>query len=386
MKRIYPVCYLAVMLAPAVMAAGTEYNPQMSLILDGRYSDYSNDPVSYTLPGFQPGEEAGLNSAGFSIGESELVLSSNIDSYFSGKATFAFAEDGASVEEAFIESLAIGHGINLKFGRFLSSFGYLNSRHAHLWDFADAPLIYRALFGDTFRDDGVQINYLLPTDLFMQISAEFLSGNTFPAGGNIDGGVGASTVSFTLGGDVGTDHAWQTGLSHWQANNIGERLDAYDNSFSGDSKMDALHVVYKWSPDGNPLQQNFKFQMEYFERTEDGVMTDDISSNTSTYMGDQKGWYAQAVYQFIPRWRTGIRIDQVSADNTGDNITVLTDIGLITDGHDTQRASAMIEWLPSEYSRLRLQFNSDQSAADITDKQIFMQYTFSLGAHGAHQF
>ena len=99
MKRIYLGCYLSAMLAPAVYAAGTEYNPQLSLILDGRYSDYSQDPTRYTLPGFQPGDEAGLSPAGFSIGESELVLSSNIDSYFSGKATFAFAEEGASVDK-----------------------------------------------------------------------------------------------------------------------------------------------------------------------------------------------------------------------------------------------------------------------------------------------
>lgn len=386
MKRIYPGCYLAVMLAPAVMAAGTESNPQLSLILDGRYSDYSQDPSSYTLPGFQPGDEAGLNSAGFSIGESELVLSSNIDSDFSGKATFAFADDGASVEEAFIESTSIGHGITIKFGRFLSSFGYLNSRHAHLWDFADAPLMYRALFGDTLKDDGVQFNYIFPTDLFMQMSAELLSGNAFPAGGNNDGGVGASTVSFTAGGDIGTDHAWQSGVSHWQASNIGERLDANDNTFSGDSTIDALNVIYKWSPNGNPMEQNFKFQMEYFKRTENGDITAAVSNNTSTYSGDQKGWYAQAVYQFIPRWRTGIRLDRLSADNSGDNSSVLNDTGLLTDGHDARRSSVMIEWVPSEFSRLRLQFNHDQSAADITDKQLFMQYTFSLGAHGAHQF
>lgn len=386
MKRIYPGCYLAVMLAPAVMAAGTESNPQLSLILDGRYSDYSQDPSSYTLPGFQPGDEAGLNSAGFSIGESELVLSSNIDSDFSGKATFAFADDGASVEEAFIKSTSIGHGITIKFGRFLSSFGYLNSRHAHLWDFADAPLMYRALFGDTLKDDGVQFNYIFPTDLFMQMSAELLSGNAFPAGGNNDGGVGASTVSFTAGGDIGTDHAWQSGVSHWQASNIGERLDANDNTFSGDSTIDALNVIYKWSPNGNPMEQNFKFQMEYFKRTENGDITAAVSNNTSTYSGDQKGWYAQAVYQFIPRWRTGIRLDRLSADNSGDNSSVLNDTGLLTDGHDARRSSVMIEWVPSEFSRLRLQFNHDQSAADITDKQLFMQYTFSLGAHGAHQF
>ena len=357
----------------------------MSLILDGRYSDYSVNPAGYSLPGFQPGEEAGLESAGFVLGESEITLSSNIDSYFYGQATLAFA-DSAAVEEAYIQSVAMGDGFTLKFGRFRSSFGYLNAQHPHAWDFADAPLMYRALFANALKDDGLQINYLLPADLFIQISTELFSGNSFPAGGNIDGGVGASTLSLTFGGDIGTDHAWLLGVSHWQANNIGERLDVADNSFSGDSKIHALNVVYKWSPHGNPLERNFKLQMEYFKRAEDGVITDAISTNPSTYNGEQNGGYAQAIYQFMPRWRTGLRLDQLSADNTGNNLLVLSDVGVLTNGHQPQRSSAMIEWIPSEFSRIRLQYNTDQSAAGSTDKQIFVQYTYTLGAHGAHQF
>ena len=385
MKRIYLIPLLSMMSSPCVYAAGDAYNPAMSLILDGRYSDYSNNPANYSLPGFQPGEEAGLESAGFVLGESEITLSSNIDSYFYGQATLAFA-DSAAVEEAYIQSIAMGDGFTLKFGRFRSSFGYLNAQHPHAWDFADAPLMYRALFANALKDDGLQINYLLPADVFIQISAELFSGNTFPAGGNIDGGVGASTLSLTFGGDMGTDHAWLLGVSHWQANNIGERLDVADNSFSGDSKIHALNVVYKWSPHGNPLERNFKLQMEYFKRAEDGVITDAISTNPSTYNGEQNGGYAQAIYQFMPRWRTGLRLDQLSADNTGNNLLVLSDVGVLTNGHQPQRSSAMIEWIPSEFSRIRLQYNTDQSAAGSTDKQIFVQYTYTLGAHGAHQF
>ena len=385
MKRIYFTSLLSMILSPCIYAASTEYNPAMSLILNGRYSDYSNNADTYTLAGFQPGEEAGLNAAGFAIDESEITLSSNIDSYFSGQATIAFAEGAAEVEEAFIQSLAIGNGVTVKFGRFLSSFGYTN-RHPHVWDFADAPLMYRALFGGTLKDNGVQFNYVIPSDLLMQISAELLSGNEFPAGGNINGGIGASTLSFTLGGDIGTDHAWQSGVSHWQANDINDRADANANTFSGNSKIDALHAVYKWSPDGNPVERNFKLQLEYFNRTEGGVITDTISSNPSRYNGDQYGWYIQAIYQFIPRWITGVRLDQLTAENSGSDSTVLNSIGLNSNGYIPQRSSAMIEWRPSEFSRIRLQFNNDQSAANVTDKQMFVQYTFSLGAHGAHQF
>ena len=43
----------------------------------------------------------------------------------------------------------------------------MNNQHAHAWDFADAPLIYRALFGDQYGDDGLQFSYVVPADLFV---------------------------------------------------------------------------------------------------------------------------------------------------------------------------------------------------------------------------
>jgi hypothetical protein len=386
MKRLYLTAVISLVLSPPTMAAGTEYNPQISLILDGRYSDYSQNTAAYALPGFQLGDEAGLNPAGFAIGESEITLSSNIDQDFSGQATIAFADGESSVEEAYVQTLAIGNGITVKFGRFLSAFGYLNKHHAHAWDFADAPLMYRALFGATLKDDGVQLNYILPADLLMQVSAEVLSGNAFPAAGNINGGIGASVLHFTLGDDIGVSQSWQLGLSHWQANNILERTDASANTFSGRSRINALDAVYKWAPDGNRLERNFRMQMEVFQRSEDGTISDSVSSNTSSYTGDQSGWYAQAVYQFVRGWSAGVRRDRLSARNSGNDVAVLNDTGINSNGYDPKRSSVMLQWQSSEFSRIRLQFNNDKSVANVSDKQMFVQYTFSLGAHGAHSF
>jgi hypothetical protein len=46
----------------------------------------------------------------------------------------------------------------------------------------------------------------------------------------------------------------------------------------------------------------------------------------------------------------------------------------------------MIEFNPSEFSRLRLQIAQDKSRMGATDNQIFVQYIYSLGPHGAHRF
>jgi hypothetical protein len=54
--------------------------------------------------------------------------------------------------------------------------------------------------------------------------------------------------------------------------------------------------------------------------------------------------------------------------------------------YNATRNTLMLDFSPSEFSRLRLQVGSDKSQLGVTDNQIFLQYIVSLGAHGAHKF
>jgi hypothetical protein len=374
-----------------------QFNPAISLILDGKYASLDNDADAYELPGFQLGGEAGVGAAGFSAEHTELVFSANIDDLFYGRVTSAIAShEGATeleLEEAFIESVGLGHGVTVKAGRFYSGLGYLNGQHSHSWDFADVPLIYRGLFGNQLGDEGLQLRWLAPTDLYLQLGAELLSGRSFPAGGAEDGN-SASTVFIKLGGDVGMNHSWQLGLSHWQADAIARSSGGHAHGagaaeefvFAGDSAINGLDFVWKWAPQGNPQQRNLKFQLEYFQRDENGDVTNSADAlETTSYDCAQSGWYTQLVYQFQPRWRVGLRYDQLSADNSGSDAVVLGEAGLDDEGHTPKRSSLMLDYSRSEYSRLRLQYNQDDSSEN-PDRQVYLQYVMSLGAHGAHQF
>ncbi|HHB76540.1 MAG TPA: hypothetical protein ENK84_08350 [Desulfobulbus sp.] len=380
--------------AGTASSSQNSFNPAISLVLDGRYAGFDNEPGAYKIPGFALGGEAGPGEEGFAIGETELSASANVDDKFYGQVTLAIGdEDGSTevgLEEAFIQTLGLGNGLTVKAGRFFSAIGYLNQQHAHAWDFTDAPLIYRGLFGNKLIDDGLQITYIAPTDIFLEFGAEAFRGSRYPAGGDHDD-IGSWTAFANVGGDIGIEHSWQLGLSHWQADNVDGRISdsgaAEPSSFTGDSKINALNLVYKWAPNGNPYNRNLKVQFEYFDRREDGrvVVLDSDPSEITGYDGNQKGWYAQMVYQFMPQWRTGLRYDRLSSDNTGSDNELLAAAGLDDQGHTPQRYSAMVEWLPSEFSRIRLQFNRDDSYDD-SDNQIFLQYTHSLGSHGAHQY
>ena len=71
-------------------------------------------------------------------------------------------------------------GLHVKGGRFFSGIGYLNEIHSHAWDFVDQPLIYQAMFDGQLAQDGLQLKWLAPTDMFMEFGAETGNGEHYP--------------------------------------------------------------------------------------------------------------------------------------------------------------------------------------------------------------
>lgn len=387
--------------------AGNAFNPDVSLILNGTYARLSRDPAGYRINGFVPtGGEVAPPDRSFSLGESELVLSANIDPNFRGRLIAAIAPDNSvGVEEGYIETLDLASGLTLKAGRFYSAVGYQNELHAHAWDFVDAPLAYKAFLGNQFADDGVQVKWIAPSDIYLDVGLELGRGRSFPAGsaaGRSHNGAGSSTLFAHVGGDIGDSTAWKVGLSHLRASPQGRSYDdadasgtAVSNAFSGRSRLWALGGVLKWAPNGNSTLTNFKLQGEYFRRREAGSLTYDtaaasLGTQTGSYASRQSGWYVQGVYQFMPQWRLGYRRDRL---NSGAGSLGLVDTGALSaanfpilEGYEPTRSTFMVDWSGSEFSRLRLQLAHDRSRNDAADRQLFLQYIMSLGAHGAHAF
>jgi hypothetical protein len=385
----------------AATASASAFNPAISAILGGSYANLSQDPKQYRIQGFVPGgEDIGPGSRSFNLGESELTLSASIDPRFAGQMTFALTPDNSvSVEEAFFQTRGLSNGLNLKAGRMLSSVGYLNSFHRHAWDFIDAPLAYQAFFGGQYKTDGVQLKWLAPTERFFELGVEAGKGDSFPGNDRNKNGIGSTALFAHVGDDIGESASWRAGLSYLRTRAADRSYEDVDsagtgviNAISARANTWILDGVYKWAPNGNATRTNFKLQGEYFRRRESGSLAFDTTglSPTDAYAAAQSGWYLQGVYQFMPRWRTGLRYDKLYSGTP--------DIGLVNTGaltaadfprlaaYNPSRISLMFDYSPSEFSRLRLQLAQDKSRPGATDNQIFLQYIMSLGVHGAHTF
>lgn len=368
-------------------SGSSAFNPAIGVIFQGQAWHYSENPENYAVQGFPFGGEAGPISEGLGIGETELIFNANVDDKFAAWLTAALAlEDGEAVveiEEAWVEATALPAGFGLRFGRFFSGLGYLNGKHSHTWDFADQPLPYQAFLGDQYLDNGVQIRWLAPTDLYLELGGELFQGSRYPAGGNAHSGFGSYSLFANFGGDVGSSNSWLAGVSYLDSTAI-DRPSGDENDplvFDGASTLTSAQFIWKWSPNGNWKQKNFVFQSEIFWRREDG---DYMLPGAVPLLYDvnQQGWYAQAVYQPLPRWRVGGRIDGLSSDNPG---PLFDGTALAAPTTDPMRYSLMADWSNSEFSRLRLQFTKDE-AGPSHDTQWGIQYIHSIGAHGAHAF
>jgi hypothetical protein len=378
-------------------SSANSFNPAVALILSGTYEQFRQDPaIPATGFAMNPNDTGYVH--GFSLQETELSLAANIDPQYSGVATISMASDGSvGVENAFVQTGALGNGLDLKFGRFFSGLGYLNEQHSHVWDFVDQPLVYRVLWNNQYADDGVQLKWLAPTDMFFEIGGELGRGLNYPGTDQNKNGVGAGVLFAHIGDDIGIEHSWRAGISLQQTRRVDAVSDNVPNvtgtpnvsdSFTGDSHTAGLDFVWKYSPNGNIRERYLKVQSEYFRQKQDGTLTYDINTAGGTpgsYSVTQSGWYLQGVYQFMPEWRTGLRYDRLDAGTASVGSSISGDV-ISNYGFNPTRLTWMADYNPSEFSRMRLQLARDDSRQGLADNQIFVQYIMSLGAHGAHQY
>ena len=241
-------------------------------------------------------------------------------------------------------------------------------------------------------NDGLRVSWLAPTDQYIELAAEIGRGRSYPAGGNEGNGLGMWSLSAHTGGDVGDSHSWRAGLSVLKTKAWDQELSAIDvngaavtNAFTGNSRVWVADAVWKWAPNGNATRTNFKLQGEYLRSTRSGdlVYDPDGTNTAGAYRATQSGWYLQGIYQFMPRWRVGLRTEQLDAGSADFGANAAN---FAVSDYRPRKNTLMLDFSPSEFSRFRLQFGQDKSREGVTDNQITLQYQMSLGAHGAHGF
>lgn len=384
---------------------------EIGAILDGRYQDGTR-----TLSEFDEG---------LGLGHTELSLFGNIDDRFRGVLTAvietAHDETELELEEAFVEAIGLGTGLNIRAGRMLSGFGYLNGRHLHEDDFSDRPAVYRAYLGGHYYDDGIAANLVMPTESFFSVSLEAFDGEKLAAPGTPEADfntINAWGGQIKFGGDAGRSSSWQVGLSildndngiatehglegehghhdaedeHHEHEEAHEGEHALEDEHGHDhgpevsgGRLTGIDFTWKWAPDGNPKNRNLTLSAEYLRL--DDLLDEELSAVPGA-PDRLNGWYLSAAYQFSPRWTVGLRYGEVETyhghlhhDEHG--------IEGNYDIDETTETDLSLAWHPSHFSTVRATYTRQEQRIHNTsdEENIFvLQYVMSLGAHGAHTY
>jgi hypothetical protein len=356
-------------------------NPAIAVTLDTFYYDSSlskEELEGRSIPGYtQPGDPF---RKGFNLRSAEISLFAPVDPYFNFYATIPIEEEGLELEEVYFVTTGLPAGFQLKGGKFKSGFGRLNAFHPHAWDFVDAPLPYRAFLGEEgLIEKGVQFTYLPPLPIYTILGFEVLQGdNEILFGPDARSGPHAYTGFVKSSFDFAENHTLLLGGSVTGGKTRTESF-AADTEFDGDSLLYGLEVTYKWKPS---KRMSFTFQAEYLYRHQKGGLRDIPAALTDSFERNQDGLYLQALFQW-ERWRFGGRFDCL--DLFKDDVIRAGE--KISYDKRPYRGTGSLEYNPTEFSRLRLQYNYDKSArADKENHEVFLQLILAVGAHGAHPF
>ena len=370
---------------PVPVRSGGGLNPDISL--DGLFAaGYFSKPENRQFGAHDP------KRRGFTLQNLELTVTENVDPYFRAEGHLIFGLEGGEsiveVEEAFFTTLGLPYRLQVMAGQFFTRFGRQNPRHPHAWDFADQTLVNAVMFGgDGLRNLGVQVSTILPLPLYVEMigslqnadgetALSFLSveGDTF-AGRPIQGKAVRKTSDLLamgrliLSADLRETVTGVFGFSRLSGPNG-----------SGNSTETVIHGVdlfLKWKPlmtdHGWPFAT---LQGEAMRRCYEAGAAETSGGLLPEERFTTDGYYLQAAYGFTRRWVAAVRYGETDATEPSDPRT-----------GRRRRAAFNITFYPSEFSKLRLQYNHDR-LADSADPihALFFQWEFLVGPHGAHTF
>jgi len=399
-------------LAPAQLAVQRPGKPAVRLI------DISVDVLA-AAGGSTVGDEAlqGLQGGGhdprkngFTLQNVELSFAGAVDPYVTGETHVVLFVDPLSgettveLEEAFLTTQSLPFGLQVKAGFFFTEFGLINPTHPHAWDWLDLPIVNTRFFGpDGMRQAGARLGWLVPVPWAAELlvgaqnangetMASFLANEEFFEERAV---AGRPFVSRSV--KRASDLLYLVRLDNFfpLSPTLSARLGGSAVFGPNASGPDGRTTIYggdlkvRWRPTNHFRGWPFVvWQSELIQRDyrADQVETTDIEGNPLIFPRKTLhdwGLYTQLLYGFHYGWATGVRFEY--ARGSGASVQ--------SRDHDPfrdtrYRISPILAWHPSEFMRVRLQYNYDR--ADHLRQghahSVWLGLEFLYGAHPAHKF
>jgi len=376
--------------AQTARAAGAYMNIGFDLLSDAGWSTESD------VSSLQRGDHDPV-VRGFTIPNAEISLDGAVDPYFRGFANIVYklgptGQTGVELEEAYFLTTSLPGNLQVRGGQFFTEFGRQNPQHPHAWSFVDQPLVLNRMFGpDGLRSQGARLSWLVPTSWYTEAMVSVLNSTGGAAfsfrsdeSAEIHGGEPVTRPVRRLEDLLIVPRlSTSVDLTATQTLLVGVSAAFGPNNSGPDARTQIYGADLYWKWKSARASAGFPFvswQAEALFRRYDAAQRVSVTDSTVTLPAERltdRGMYGQLLWGIKPRVVAGLRGDFVSG-NTGAFASELR--------ADRYRLSPNLTWYPTEFSKVRLQYNYDNRKGLGIDHSLWLQFEFILGAHAAHKF
>jgi hypothetical protein len=336
-------------------------NPALSVngLFLGAY--FSREPAP---GGEEEGHRHGISSTGLHAQELELQLTAAIDPFTRGDMILALPRgEGVELEEGVVTLLSPPANLGLRFGKFYAPFGRHNRLHTHQYPFVDPPRVNREMLGgEGLNDVGLEVSYLLPLPWYGEINLDVFDGDRMEPFG------GADKKDLAYVGHLG--QLWD--LTESTTLELGGSYAGGKNPTGHATALAGADLTVRWIP----LARRYRavtWQSEVIHSSFDLGAEEE----------DRTGAYSLLQYRFARRWWIQARYDWL--EEGPDPEQLFEEAGVGAPEEEFRRSSALLAFVPSEFSALRLQVSALEIQGD-TEFEVFLQFNFTMGSHPAHRY
>jgi len=349
---------------PAPRQANQSQNPDISVIGDLLFSNV-NSATHGLVPDDLTGHNDKLyalhsdtgehNTNDLQLRELELGFQGVIDPYARADFFVGIHGEELHLEEGYMTILNLPGSLQSRLGKFRVDFGRANKVHRPEYYLVDYPNMVKNFLGDEgLASVGVEGSYILPIDTYVELTGQVMTGaEGSPSFAENDNYIYLGHLKTFF--DLNENHSLEIGGTYARGK--------YDTEHNLSGDLAGFDVTYRWDPTDDPYS-SFILQGEaIFSRRDLHETSDKLKSC---------GYYLFGQYQLSRRWYLGLRYDYSEYPYNN---------------REYERAySAAVSFWPSEFSRFRLQYTHTDRTFGEDSNSIFLQTTFTLGPHGAHQF
>lgn len=355
---------------------------------------------------------------GFNVTQAELFLAGAVDPYFNAQVNIVFfitpeGETAIELEEAFAVTQTLP--VQFKLGHYFTEFGRINPTHPHAWRFIDQPVVNSRFFGpDGMRAPGARAAFFLPVPWTSEVFVGLQNSRgetlvsfygeavdpTAPAassqGGFFEDVNGDSIRSFAdLVWTFRLENAFEPTEELNGALGLSLLYGPNDSGPGGNTLLFGADLVVKWRPTNNERGWPFVLLEAEFDYRNYGVDAAFQTGQGAPAVNDLRDWgfFAHVLWGFVPGWVAGVRFEHCSGQGQSFDNTVPDFVPRNSDPtrDDRTRVSVLLVFHPSEFSRLRLQYNFDDAASlagtpDDSAHSVWLSVEFLIGSHPPHKY